>query len=171
MICSLHKAFSIIELMVVLVILALSVLVATIVAPQRDAMQVQSATESVTAMMTYAQNYSITHGRPIQMLFSDDGTSVELQDQNGIVLKGNVLDTVNDYRLTFTSHRGMSEVRVHSADFDGSRVIWFDAFGVPHGGAIEENPPGLASGEVILRAGENQMIIRVETITGEIRVL
>jgi competence protein ComGC len=156
--------------MAVLLIVAVGVLVVLPLAAQTDAMQAQSAAQAIVAMLTYAQNYSITHGKPIQAVFNADG-SVELQTEQGVVLSGNIRQHDLRYRIQLGLEKSFSKVRMVEVDFDGSRVLWFDALGAAYGGAIEENPPAMVSGRVTLQAGQEQMTIHIESVTGHIRVL
>lgn len=165
-----HKAFTIIEIMTVLLILAISVLVVSSLAVQTDEMQAQSAAQTIVAMLTYAQNYSITHGKPIQAVFNTVGL-LELRNELGDVLTGNVRDNDLRYRVNFAAEKSFSKVQMIQVNFDGSNTLWFDALGAPHAGAIQENPPAMVSGQVTLQAGQEQITIQIESITGYIRVL
>ena len=61
-------------------------------------------------------------------------------------------------------------VKIDSVNFDGTNVVWFDLLGAPHSGAIGASPTPLTVGSVVITAGDRNITINVEPVTGRIQI-
>lgn len=163
------NAFTIIELMTVLVVLGIAVAVIPAMMGSTDAMQARSAAEQVVAAITYAQCRTITTQSSLQIAFDSTGNSFEVQDENGTAVR--LFDSDDtDYQISFCQDSGLGAVNMTSASFDGSTTLWFDHLGGPHGGTISGTPGTMTQGSVVITAGAESLTITVQPVTGEVSV-
>ena len=162
-------AFTVIELMTVLVVLAIAVAVIPAMMGNTDALQARSAAEQILAAITYAQCRTIATQSSLQVVFDATGNSFEVQDETGTPVRLFESDDA-DYQVTFCQDSGLGGVGLTSASFDGSATLWFDRLGGPHGGTITGTPGTMNQGSVVVTAGAESLTITVQPITGEVSV-
>ena len=163
-------AFTMVELIVVMLVLAIAAGIMVPMMGNTHAMELRAAAQHVASTLTYAQNSAIAARAPIQVVFSPDAESYSLQDADGQVLTGDVTTDDSRFQTTFPDTYDYSSVTIETADFDDTQSVWFDRLGSPHSGAIADAPPHLASGQLVLASGESTVTIAVAPVTGNITV-
>jgi prepilin-type N-terminal cleavage/methylation domain-containing protein len=162
------SAFTMIELMVVLVILAIAAATVVPMMSSAASMQIRTAASMIATDLEYAKSMAISRGQWFSVWFDTTNESYQIEDQDGVILhpvkKGfpYVIDFQNDSRL--------NKVNIVSADFDpgSNQTISFDYLGSPHSGDGAANP--LNSGVISLQAGGSTRTVTVEPVTGYISI-
>ena len=150
------RAFTLVEIMVVLVILAIG---AAMVIPQVVSMsdlEAVSAARMLSCDLQYAQDTAITSQLPVTVSFDPTGESYELTNASGALIHPM---TKSDYVVSFPAQRGLEELDVVSANFGGSASVTFDELGSPDNG-----------GSVVLQAGPHRYRVSVADATGKVTV-
>ena len=170
-----HKiasAFTLVEVMMVLVILGITLLVIAGMSGNTDMMQTQAAAQQVVALLTYAQNRAIAEQDDFKIVFDAGGNGYELQDSTGVVVSGDVTNVANSlYQINLGTAGRFKKTSIQSPNFDGSDSVWFDRMGGPHGGSIIANPTVLGSGSVVIACGDDSLTVAIEPVTGRISVV
>ncbi len=164
------RAFTLVEILVVVVILGL---VSAIIVPQigtRSDLKVASAARMVVADLTYAQNRAIATGRMHYVQFDlAAGTYRILTDLPSTVLTHPV--SKDPFVVSFGAARtALADVALESAAFDGMRILCFDELGSPFVSSGSGGASAMEDGEIELRSGDRRVVIRIEPYTGEISV-
>jgi prepilin-type N-terminal cleavage/methylation domain-containing protein len=160
------KGFTLIEIMVVVVIIAIAAMVVVPMMGTAGSMQIRSAANIIAADLEYAKSMAISRQKNYSVVFNSVGGYYEVRDPNGIikhpVRKG------FDYKVDFSSDSRLDKVVIDSVDFDpgSSNTVTFDYLGSPYSGT--SNP--LNSGAIHIRAGDLTMTINVEPVTGFISI-
>ena len=147
--------FSLMELIVVMVILAIA---AAVVVPMFNTtdLQAMSAARLVACDLQYAQNVAITTQQPVTVTFDAAGNSYSLSNASGALIhpmnKG-------EYSIDFGAQSGFGQLDLVSATFAGSSAVTFDELGAPDN-----------AGSVTLQAGASVYGINVAAITGRVTV-
>jgi type II secretion system protein H len=151
-----HRAFTLVEVMTVMVILGIA---AALIVPQigtRDDLDVSAAARSVMADLLYAQNRAITTQKKHYVEFSSTGYTIFAQDSDALPLYAITNPTTqNQYTVTIGApNTPFQNVNVSAADFDASpsRTIQFDSLGVPsvYNTALRTATPLVSTGTITL---------------------
>jgi len=153
----LSLSFTLLELMVVVMILAIVAAVAVPMAVGTGDMQVISAARMMSADLQYAQNTAITTQRPITVAFDTSAESYSLSNASEQLIHP---ITKEAYIVDFRSREGFTSLDVVSANFGGSASVAFDELGAPN-----------SSGSITLRSGPHVYQINVATATGKVTVI
>jgi prepilin-type N-terminal cleavage/methylation domain-containing protein len=160
-------AFTLVELMIVLVILGIVAAVAVPLYTSTASIQLKTAANMIASDLEYAKSMAMSTGRSFSVVF-DDSTLVEgyrIKDANGQVIPHPV-HIGADYIVSFANDSRLNKVNIESATFGSTSTVKFDYMGAPYDGS--NNP--LNSGSVLLRAEGNPMTVRVEPVTGYISI-
>lgn len=161
--------FTLIELMIVLVILAVAAAIAVPMASSAGSLQVRSAANMVAADLEYAKSLAIGTGQHHRVKFDAGAESyqIEMRKADGTyeVIKHPVKKGF-DYIVSFSTDRRLGQVNIVSADFDGTDTVSFDYLGSPYNGATG----ALTSGVVTLQAGGVTRTVTVEPVTGFVSI-
>jgi prepilin-type N-terminal cleavage/methylation domain-containing protein len=159
------KAFTLIEVIVVMVIIAIAAVLAVPMMSSAADIQVRSAANMIAADLEYTKSMAISRQQNHWVVFDTANESYEVHDPCGVIdhpIKAGspfVVDLANDSRL--------SRVDIVSADFDSQLSVTFDYLGSPYSGTTT-NP--LNSGQISLQAASFTMTVNVEPMTGYITV-
>ena len=148
--------FTIVELLVVMLILAI---VAAIVVPSvgnTSDMRATAATRLIAADLQYAQNMAVTHQEPVGVEFFPDGEYYQLSNTSGPLIHPM---TKTAYTVNFASQDEFGKLDIVSADFDGGSKVTFDELGAPDN-----------SGSVTVKSGVSTYRIDVAAATGKVTV-
>ncbi len=159
------SGFTIIELLIVVVIIAIAAMAAIPLSSSAGSMQVRSAAQMVAADLEYAKSMSISRGQSYSVVFDEGDESYRILDQDSNLIKHPVKKGF-DYIVAFSGDSRLSKVDLVDADFDGTEVVKFDYLGSPYDG--DNNP--LNSGSITLQAGLTTLTVTVEAVTGFITV-
>jgi prepilin-type N-terminal cleavage/methylation domain-containing protein len=161
--------FTVIEILLVVVIIAIAAMVAVPMIGSTSGMQIQSAANIIAADLEYAKSMAISRQKNYSVVFNPAGDYYEVHDSNGTTIKNPV--TKLDYKVNFRSDSRLNKVVIESATFDPSSdppTITFDYLSSPYSGSGTSNP--LNSGTISIKAGDFTMTISVEPVTGFISI-
>lgn len=159
------RAFTLIELIVVMVLLAIGAAMAVPMFSLTSSAQVRSAANMIAADLEYAKSMAISRGQKHAVVFNATGETYQLQDQTGTVLTHPVKRGFN-YVVDFSMDSRLDQVDLSSVSFDTTSTVKFDPLGSPFNG--DDNP--LNSGSVEVSVGFVSRTISVEPVTGIISV-
>ena len=151
-------AFTIIEILMVVIILAIAAALAIPMLTSADSMQIGSAANMIAADMEYAKSMAITKGQKFSVVFNKTDDSYSIKDQNGSVIRHPVKKGFN-YVVSFRTDSRLSKVNIVDVDFDSADKVTFDYLGSPVNGGF-------------IRLGVDQMDVKVnvEPVTGYISI-
>lgn len=164
-------AFTLIEMIITVVILAIVALMAVPMMSGAADIQVRSAANRLAADLEYAKNMAITHQRPFTVVFDSTATATNgyrIVDQ----LNQPIINPISrqDFVVTFASERSLSRVRIPTdgitLDPDSSpKAIAFDYLGTPS----SDGQP-LNSGVITLAADGVSLTVNIEPMTGYVTI-
>ena len=163
----LAAGFTLAELLVVVVILAIAALVVVPIIGDSNDLKIAAAARSLASDLLYAQTCAIANQRQYQVLFDSGANTYEIQDHDGTVITNPVSKA--QYIVDFPNDANLKTVAIDSALFDGQNKLWFDRLGAPYSGNIVDNTP-LADGAITLSAPGHTANITIVPITGRINV-
>ncbi|MFN4242118.1 MAG: prepilin-type N-terminal cleavage/methylation domain-containing protein [Tepidisphaerales bacterium] len=172
-------AFTLVEILVVVVILGV---ISAVLIPQltsRADLVASAAARQVMSDLTYAQNQAITTQRRVFVQFTPvsagggvtgRGTYSVLTQLPATVMVHPI--TRSPWTVNFGGGRGAwATVAIDAASFDGRTLLMFDEAGAPHTIASPSSPPEpLSDGWVRVTCGGITLTIRVEPLTGTLTV-
>jgi type II secretory pathway pseudopilin PulG len=168
-----RRAFTLVEILGVVVILGL---ISAVILPQlgsRDDQKAAAAARVLMADLTYAQNRAITKQKTHYVLFDATNNYYRvLESMSPVTMIKNPVDGSN-YQVVFGSSatNGLKDMKLQTANFDTRTVLAFDAMGVPH--SYDFNTATiipLVSGQVIVKCGTHQLRVTVAPFSGELTV-
>ena len=152
------RAFTLIEVLVVLVIIGVA---AGIVVPhmlKTGAMSAQAAARSVISDILFAQNEAISMQATRSVVFDVDANQYQLTDGDDAVLAA-PSRSGGLYVVDFAADRRFQGVVLSAANFDDVTTLTFDALGTPTSG-----------GQVEVTAGDIRYRITVAAFTGRVTI-
>jgi len=150
--------FTIIEILIVVVILAIAAMTAIPMLSSAGSIQVRSVANMIAADLEYAKSLAITKGQKFSVVFDTSADSYEIVDESGTTILHPVK---KDYYVIDLQDEGLDKADITGAVFGGtdpSRVE-FDYLGSPDDG-----------GTVTVQGGKTTLTISVEAVTGYITV-
>lgn len=162
-----RDAFTLIELIVVMVILSIAAMLAVPMISSAADVQVRSAANMIAADLDYAKSMAISRQQYYSVVFDSANESYEVHDKDGNVIEHPV-KTGFLFEVDLQSDSRLSRVDIVSADFDSQTSVTFDYLGSPYSGTGTGNP--LNSGQITLQAGSFSMTITVEPMTGYVTI-
>ena len=151
------RGFTLIEILIVIVILAIAAMTAIPMMGSAASVQIRSAGNMIAADLEYAKSLAISKGQNFSVVFDEVAESYRIVDQDGSTISHPVKKGF-DYVINF-KNEGLGRVDISDADFDGASQVQFDYLGSPDKG-----------GTVHLQAGTTTATISVEPVTGYITV-
>ena len=166
---SIDAGFTVIEIIIVVAILAITAMMAVPMFGTAADMQLRSASNMIAADLEYAKNLAITQQKNHSVVFDTASETYEVRDDTGTVI-GHPVNASGSFVVDFANDSRLDQVDITGADFDpGSEVsITFDYLGSPYSGTS----PGTAmnAGSIDLQAGTFTATITVEPITGYVKI-
>lgn len=160
----LEKAFTIIEIMIVVFILSIASLIAIPMFSSAADTQVRSAANIVAADIEYAKNLAISRQKNYSIVFDASNESYEIRDEDSNVITHPM--TGKAYSMNFTTESRLNRVKIDSAFFDSSATLTFDYLGSP----FNSSSTPLNSGQIVLEADDYSMTIAVQAVTGYLTI-
>lgn len=169
-IASRSRAFTLIELIIVMSIIAISaVVVAPMLAP-RDDVRAESAVRKIVADLNYAQSMAIATQRPWFVRFNAGGYDLATESGGTFTVASHPITQV-----PFVVGIGpasdepqLRPVTLGAVSFDGEMTIAFDALGTPYAWDGSDLTPLSASGSIVITSGSFTRTVTVQPITGEV---
>jgi prepilin-type N-terminal cleavage/methylation domain-containing protein len=160
-----RRAFTFIELMIVIVILAIAAAVVVPMVSSAGSMQLRAAVNMVAADLEYAKSMAVSRGQTYSVVFDKNAETYQIQDPNGNVIPHPVKKGFN-YVVDFRQDGRLSQVNIVDADFDLTSQVKFDYLGSPFNGS---GTP-LNSGVVTLQAAGATRTVTVQPVTGFVTI-
>ena len=163
---SVRCGFTLIEMILVVVILAIAAMVAVPFATSGATMQLKSAANIIASDLEFAKSMAISRGRIYSVVFNDAGESYQIEDVNGVIM--HPVNVGSTYVVNFANDSRLDQVDITSANFDATPTVMFDYLGSPYNAGGLGSP--LNSGVVSLSAGGSTLNVNVEPVTGYISI-
>jgi len=157
--------FTMIEILIVIVIIAIAAMMAIPMASSADSLQISSAANTIAADLEYAKSMAIKTGQIFSVVFDENTESYRIENQDGDVIKHPVKKGF-DYVVDIRADGRLDKVDIVGVNFDLGGEVKFDYLGSPYNSSGTD----LNSGVVTLRAGEATATVSVEPITGFILI-
>lgn len=148
--------FTMVELIVVMVILAILAVVVIPYAVGYSGLRARSAARMVMADLEYAQSEAIVTQVPVTVTFDVASDSYTVSNASGPLIHP---ITKSAYEVRLDQSRGMSDVTIASASFGVGSAVTFDVLGAPD-----------SSGTVAVAAGADTYYVTVKPVTGRVTV-
>ena len=153
------------EILVVVVILAISAMLAVPMLSSAGSMQLGSAANVIAADLEYAKSMAISTGQNYSIVFDKTTESYSIHDHNDATISHPVKKGF-DYIVDFSNNSRLEKVDIYDVAFDTTAEIKFDYLGSPY----NANDGPLNSGIITLKVDQTTMTITVEPVTGYISI-
>jgi prepilin-type N-terminal cleavage/methylation domain-containing protein len=150
-----NSAFTLLEVIIVVVILAIAAMTAIPMMSSAAGVQIRSAGNMIAADLEYAKSMAISRGQNYSVVFDTNAESYTIKDQSGTVIPHPVKKGF-DYVVDL-GNEGLDRVDIVDVDFNSTSQVTFDCLGSPDNG-----------GTISLQVQGAGATINVETITGYI---
>jgi len=162
-------AFTFIEILIVIVILAIAAMMAVPMVGSADTMQIRSAANVIAADLEYAKSMAISRQKMYSVVFDISHESYRIEDADGAVINHPVKKGF-PYIVNFSSDSRLNKVDILQVNFDGTgNVVKFDYLGSPYTYNGSNNPL-VNTASIVLQAGGSISTITVEPVTGFILI-
>ena len=168
-----RHAFTLVEILCVVVILGI---ISAVVVPQiatRDDQRAAAAARVVMADLLYVQNRAVAQQRVHYVKFDTVLKRYEVLDQwlPPRVIKNPVDGSTYQVAFGPTSASGLGEMTLESAAFDAKPVLAFDVMGIPHAVDLATGVmTPLVNGTIVLGSGGYKLTVTVSPYSGELSV-
>lgn len=156
--------FTIIEILLVVVIIAIAAMIAVPMMSSAGSVQIRSAANMIAADLEYAKSMAIGRQKNYSVVFNTANDYYEVHDPNGIIK--HPVKKGFTYHVSFSNDSRLNKVDIATVDFDATSEIKFDYLGSPYSG----DGTALNSGAINLQADETTITINVEPVTGFISI-
>jgi prepilin-type N-terminal cleavage/methylation domain-containing protein len=173
-ISSLAGAFTLIEILVVVVILGIAAAIVVPAIGSRSDLKATSAARMIMADLIYAQNRSISQQKKHYVRFDKTAQTYEVLEQmspSAVLIKHPVEASNFVVNLGSSGAKPIRDVTIDSVAFDGKTIIVFDELGTPlaYDASTNLDTP-MNSGKIVLACGTLKLTITVEPFSGELRL-
>ena len=163
-------AFSLVELMIVVVILGIVGAMVVPMVGSASSMQIRSAANKIAADMEYAKSLAISTQQGHSLIFDASAETYYIQNSStGITIK-DPMKSDSDYIVDFTADSRLNKVNISTVDFDSTNAITFDYLGSPFKSTTITNPLVDGTDGVTVTCGNITYKILVEPVTGYISI-
>lgn len=159
--------FTLVEIIVVVVILAIASLVAIPVFSSGADMQVRSAANKIAADLDYAKGLAITHQKNYTVVFTPSSESYQVQDETGTPVK-HPMRPDDDFIEDLDADRRLSKVDIISTTLDSDSVT-FDYLGAPYSGGS----PLSSVGQIAIQDTDRKyppLYVKIQPVTGYVTI-
>lgn len=168
------EAFTLIEILVVVVILGIAAAIVVPAIGSRDDLKTTSAARMLMADLIYAQNRSISQQKMHWVRFDKAAQTYEILEQMTpavVYIKHPVEASNFIVQLGDTGQKPIRSVTLDNITFDGKTILAFDELGTPYSyDAGTSVLTSLTAGSVRLASGPLTMTITIEPFSGELRL-
>jgi len=165
------QAFTLVEILMVVLILAIS---SAIIIPQigtRDDLKAAAGARVMMADMIWAQNRAISTQQKQYLIFSGQSYTIWYKNSSGTLTLNTNPVTQSTYTTSFgVANTPLADVSIGTGNFAGQTSLCFDEMGTPYGydGTTETAMTG--SGSIQVNCGAQHLTITIEGYTGEASV-
>ena len=170
------RAFTLIEILVVVVILGIAAAIVVPAIGSRSDLKATSAARMIMADLIYAQNRSISQQKKHYVRFDKTAQTYEVLEPVGTPA---VLTLINHpvdaskfvVKLGSGGAKPIRDVMIDDATFDNKTILAFDELGTPlvYDAATNSDTP-MNAGKIVLACGTLKLTIIVEPFSGELRL-
>ena len=153
-----NGGFTLIEIIIVVVILAIAAMTAIPLMSSAGSVQIRSAANMIAADLEYARSMAISRGQNYSVVFDESTESYSIKDQSVAVIPHPVKKGF-DYIIDFQNDSRLNKVDITSVNFNSTDSVLFDCLGSPDNG-----------GTISLNANGPTATITVEPVTGYISI-
>jgi prepilin-type N-terminal cleavage/methylation domain-containing protein len=165
----LPRAFTLVEILVVVVILGIA---SAVILPQlgsRDDVRAKSAARMVMADFIYAQNLAIARQSPRYVVFTPSGYSIR-ESPSGSPINHPIDKT--PFIVTF-NEKQLKDITMTGWNFGGPSTLGFDELGAPFSYDVSATPADAllnSRGSIVITSGSYSLTVFIEPFTGEATV-
>ena len=167
----LQRGFTLVEIIVVVVILAITALVAIPVFGTAADMQVRSAADKIAADLDYAKGLAITRQKCYTVKFFPVEEEYQVQDDKGNRIE-HPLRPGDDFVEKFGD--GSRNLRLGRVDIVATTLndnaVTFDYLGTPYSGTGTSTRLNNDAGTITLKADAFELDVTIEPLTGYISI-
>jgi prepilin-type N-terminal cleavage/methylation domain-containing protein len=168
----LRRAFTLVEILVVLVILGA---ITAIVIPQigsRNDLRAAAAARIVVSDLVYAQNLAISRQTPMYVRFTATGYGIYDTAAGATPISHPINKSAFTASFGAGGTAGLTNCAISSTSFDGSLTLVFDEMGAPYSyNSVASTTTALtAAGAIVVGSGDYELRIEIEPFTGETTV-
>ncbi len=157
--------FTLIEIMMVVMLLAVAGALAMPFLSSAGSLQVMAAADMIAADLEYAKSLAISRGQVYSVVFSTQLNSYQIEDQGGNVVS-HPIKIGFDYVIDFVNDSRLNQVDISQVSFDATSRVRFDYLGSPYNGSSTP----LNSGVVTVKDKTLSRTVSVEPVTGIISI-
>jgi prepilin-type N-terminal cleavage/methylation domain-containing protein len=166
------RAFTLVEILTVVVILAIT---SAIIIPQissRDDLKAASAARVLMADLIWAQNRAISSQQKQYVIFGTNTYTLWYKDSALVMHESTNPITQSTYTTTFkVPGTPLADVEITGTPtFEGKTGLCFDEMGTPYGYDGTAETSMTSTGTIQVKCGENVLTISIEGYTGEATV-
>ncbi|MHC4221198.1 MAG: prepilin-type N-terminal cleavage/methylation domain-containing protein [Planctomycetota bacterium] len=162
-ICPWACAFTLVEIMVVVIILGIAAAIVVPMAGSASGMQLSSAATKIAADMEYAKSIAISRQQNYSVIFDAANDSYEIRVTGEADPIEHPVKRGFDYAVDFQEESNLDQVGIFSAVFGSTSEIIFDYLGSPKDGSGNDLS---AEGVITLKADGSTKTVSVEPVTG-----
>jgi prepilin-type N-terminal cleavage/methylation domain-containing protein len=167
------RAFTLIEILVVVVILGIAAAIVVPAIGSRDDLKATSAARMIMADLIYAQNRAISQQKKHYVRFDPAAETYEVLDAISPAKLITHPVEVSPFlvKLGSAGPGPIRDVLIDVADFDGKTILMFDELGTPYAyDAGTSTEAALTNGQIRLVCRQLTLTITVEPFSGELRI-
>jgi prepilin-type N-terminal cleavage/methylation domain-containing protein len=162
-----YTGFTLIEVLVVVMILAIIGAVTIPMMSSNDDAECQAGARALISDLELAQSAALARQASVALVFSDDCQSYKvvladgqsLDDYGSLLALPHPLEPTKAYEVHLSADMQLPSLQVGAASFGGACYVVFNSFASPDSG-----------GSVILTSGDATLTVSVESITGRVSV-
>jgi prepilin-type N-terminal cleavage/methylation domain-containing protein len=160
------RAYTLIEILIVVVMLGVASALAMPSLRSTDALRVQSTVRAIVSDITYAQSDALARQQSRAMVFDTTNNKYSIVEVHGATLSPTT-DTI--YAVDLNNERKFHSSKLVNASFDGSNILVFDELGGPVTGPGSSTPGN--GGTIKVTGSGETYTITVEAYTGRVSVV
>lgn len=163
-----RQGFTLVEIIIVVVILAIASLVAIPVFSSGADMQVRSAANKIAADLDYAKGLAVTHQKNYTVVFTPSTETYQIQKADGDAIQHPLRTGL--FVENLSANRRIGRVDIVSVNFQPNTesAVTFDYLGAPYSGT--GTGASLNSGRITLRADAFTLHVDIEPVTGYVTI-
>jgi prepilin-type N-terminal cleavage/methylation domain-containing protein len=171
---SVTRAFTLIEILVVVVILGIAAAIVVPAIGSRSDLKATSAARMIMADLIYAQNRSISQQKWHWVRFDKTNNKYDVVEQitpSAVYIKHPVEASDSIVSIGTNGAKPIKDVTFDTVSFDGKTVLAFDELGTPYSYDTATNTPtAMTTGKITLACGTLKLTITIEPFSGELRL-